>query len=72
MPGFFFVYYVYVLYSDRIRKKYTGFTSNLDPRIAQHNQGFKGSFTNEKGPWRLIHFEEYATEAEAIIYFPTG
>ncbi|PIR48715.1 endonuclease [Candidatus Peregrinibacteria bacterium CG10_big_fil_rev_8_21_14_0_10_55_24] len=59
------MYYVYVVQNPK-GKLYKGFTNDLEKRIIQHNanDGFS-SYTNNKGPWKLVHREEYANEREA-------
>jgi putative endonuclease len=59
------MFYVYVLYSESAGKKYTGYTTNLTARLSQHNEGFSGSFTKGKGPWKLIYSETYNNRTEA-------
>ncbi len=58
---------VYVLYSATVKKKYTGFTHNLDKRIIQHNEGMLGVYTKGKGPWVLIYSETFQSKKEAIL-----
>ena len=59
------MYYVYVLRNPK-GILYKGFTSNLKKRLKQHNSndGFL-SYTNNRGPWKLIYKEEYETEKNA-------
>ncbi|MBI2437812.1 MAG: GIY-YIG nuclease family protein [Lentisphaerae bacterium] len=59
-------YFVYILVNlkDEI---YIGHTSHLSCRLNQHNDPeFRGTLHTKRhsGPWRMIHFEEYATRAE--------
>ena len=44
---------------------YTGATSNLEVRLSQHNSDQSRS-TKNRGPWTLIHNEEFSTLAEAL------
>ena len=44
---------------------YTGFTSNLAARLAEHNTGKPGNYTYKRGPWKLIHKETYEFKDEA-------
>ena len=68
MSGLFFeMYFVYVLYSEKAKCKYTGYTEDLMRRLSEHNQGLLGKFTKGKGPWVLIDQEEFTTKKEAII-----
>ena len=47
-----------------------GQTENLDIRLREHNTvgiGHLGKFTAyNKGPWVLVHKEEFATRSEAL------
>ena len=45
----------YVLYSEKHRKHYTGYTSDLINRISSHNvHGTKG-FTARYRPWKVVY-----------------
>jgi putative endonuclease len=57
------MYYVYVL-KNQAGNHYVGYTSNLLRRIKDHNSG-KSRRTKRKGPWRLVHREEFPTTREA-------
>jgi len=58
---------VYVLYSAGSGKTYTGYTSDLNRRLLEHNvTGTKG-FSRRYRPWVLIHEEQYASKAEAML-----
>jgi len=43
------MYFVYVIFSDSVKKKYTGHTENLERRLFEHNNGLLGKFTKGKG-----------------------
>ena len=58
-------YYIYVLRSDDFKRNYVGFTSNVDARLNQHNQG-KTRSTKAFRPWKLLYYERYGTKKEAI------
>ena len=60
------VFFVYVLYSHRTEKMYTGHTNNLERRLIQHNSGFEKS-TKNGAPWELIHFESFRSRSEAML-----
>jgi len=66
---------IYVLYSERFNKNYTGFTSNLIERFKSHNHlGTKG-FTLKFRPWIVIHVEFFNSKSEAMKrekYLKTG
>jgi len=59
------MFYVYVLQSETTERYYTGFTVDLEHRIGQHNTGITKS-TKNRGPWRLVYQEQYASRAEAM------
>jgi putative endonuclease len=56
--------FVYVLRGEKTGRRYVGHTANLDQRLGQHNNGVTKS-TKCRGPWRLIHHEEFGTRSEA-------
>ncbi|MGV6829622.1 MAG: GIY-YIG nuclease family protein [Flavobacteriales bacterium] len=58
------MYYVYVLYSNKFKRSYTGLTKNLERRIREHNTKQNRS-TKAYTPWELIIEEEYKTRIEA-------
>ena len=58
-------YVVYILYSQRCAKTYTGFTSSLIQRFHSHNNSEKG-FTTRCRPWTVVHVEFYMTKREAM------
>ena len=59
------MFYVYVLQSKSDRGLYIGFSRNLKRRLAAHHLGdaFATSF---RGPWKLIYYEGYLEEADAL------
>ncbi|WPO76871.1 GIY-YIG nuclease family protein [Flavobacterium sp. KACC 22761] len=66
---------VYILYSEKFNKNYTGYTSNLIERFKSHNLlGTKG-YTLKFRPWKVIHVEFFNSKSEAIKrekYLKTG
>jgi len=61
-------YYVYVLVNPD-GKMYVGQTSDLDRRLAEHNdrsQNRKKYTSLNRGPWGLAHKEGYDSRAEAM------
>jgi putative endonuclease len=61
------MFFVYIIYSHKVHKKYIGQTEDLTLRVEQHNSNYFQSYTNNKGPWELIHSESYATRSEAVL-----
>ncbi|MGD8747217.1 MAG: GIY-YIG nuclease family protein [Balneolaceae bacterium] len=59
------MYYVYILYSKKWGKFYTGQTQDLGDRFIRHNQG-RNSYTRQGRPWRLVYAERFASRSEAI------
>ena len=62
-------YYIYILKNEESGTLYTGHTSDLDKRLARHND--KSRITKRytkkhEGNWELVHSEEYATRSEAM------
>lgn len=57
-------YYVYVLLSEKDHKMYTGYTSDLDERLKQHESG-KVISTKFRLPVRLIYFEGCINQQDA-------
>ncbi len=64
---------VYVLYSELDEQLYMGFTTNLENRLAQHQDGNVKS-TKARRPFRLIFCEFYPNKNDALRrekYFKT-
>ena len=59
------MYYVYILQSEKDKKRYTGFTENLDRRLIEHNSGLVKS-TRFRKPLKLIYFEEFENKVDAM------
>jgi putative endonuclease len=60
-------YTVYVLYSEKYSKHYTGFTSDLEKRVLSHNDLGSG-WTAKFRPWKLIYTKEFKSKQEAMKY----
>ena len=45
---------------------YTGWTNDLDRRLAAHNAGRGGKYTRSRRPVSLIYCETYDTKQEAM------
>ena len=59
-------YFVYILKcSDD--SFYTGFTSNLDQRIAEHQMGKSGGYTSTRLPIRLVWSEQFLDDPDQAI-----
>jgi len=65
------MYYVYILYSQSRDRYYTGYSSDPEERVIEHNLGATMS-TRTGRPWKLVYTEEFdnkstATKREAAI-----
>jgi putative endonuclease len=58
------MFVVYVLYSDKLNKRYIGSTRDVNSRLKEHNSG-KSKFTKTGVPWKLIYKESYQSNQEA-------
>jgi putative endonuclease len=58
-------YYVYVLFSEKDKKLYIGFSSNVFLRFKQHQNGENISTANRR-PLRLIYYEAHVNETDAL------
>ncbi|KKR68209.1 MAG: GIY-YIG catalytic domain protein [Microgenomates group bacterium GW2011_GWA2_40_6] len=58
------MFYVYVLQSQKDRKLYTGYSSDLKRRITEHNQGLVSSTKNRR-PLKLIYYQAFVSEIDA-------
>ena len=62
------MFFVYIIYSDKINRFYTGTTDDLDKRIEQHNSAFyPNSFTTKGAPWVLK--VDFSFENNETAYF---
>lgn len=58
------MYFVYVLFSHKLNKRYIGSSHNVEKRLIEHNLG-KSKFTKAGIPWKLIYKESFLTNKEA-------
>jgi len=58
------MYYIYILKSKKDKKLYIGFTTQLNRRIKQHNDGESLS-TKSRRPFEIIYYEAYRSEKDA-------
>ena len=59
------MYYVYVIESINLGKRYVGFTADLSNRLNEHNGG-KSKSNKSFRTFRLIYFEEFTLKDEAL------
>ncbi len=60
------MYYVYILYSETLDKKYIGSTDDLKKRLKEHNSGCS-KFTKSGIPWMLLYYEAFISKYDALI-----
>lgn len=58
------MFYVYILFSDKDKKLYTGFSTDLKSRFSAHTNGFVKA-TKDRRPLKLIYYEAYSEEHDA-------
>ncbi|MBU0963539.1 GIY-YIG nuclease family protein [Patescibacteria group bacterium] len=58
------MYYIYIIFSKKLNKKYIGFTNNVNRRLEQHKSG-KSKFTSKAKDWNLIYYEAFLTKKDA-------
>jgi len=59
-------YIVYILQSEVDNSFYIGYTSNVEKRLEEHNNG-KSYYTKRKIPWKIVYREIFKTKRDAII-----
>ena len=57
-------YWVYILWSDKLKRYYVGSTSDIEKRIKYHNYG-KSNYTKKGIPWVLVYKELSETRQSA-------
>lgn len=45
---------------------YTGYTTELSRRIAEHNQGEGAKYTRGRRPVKLVYYEKFNTKKKAL------
>ena len=59
------MYYVYVLQSKKDNLFYTGFTTDIERRVCEHNTDQQIS-TKQRGPFELVYYEYCLVKEDAI------
>jgi putative endonuclease len=59
-----FMYYVYILKSEKDNKLYIGYSSNLKARLGDHTEGLVEATKNRR-PLKLIYYESYENKIAA-------
>ena len=58
------MYYVYILFSEKLAKKYIGLSNDLRTRLKEHNRG-DSPYTNGGKPWKLSYYEAFLSKKDA-------
>jgi putative endonuclease len=59
------VHHVYVL-SCADETLYTGYTTDVEQRVAEHNAGEGAKYTRGRTPVEVVHVESYETRSAAL------
>lgn len=57
--------YTYIL-RCRDNTLYTGWTNDIEKRVADHNSGKGAKYTRSRKPVELIYYEQFETKEEAM------
>ena len=60
----FFMYYVYILYSEKCNRYYIGYSADINARIVRHNSGMV-SATRNCTPYKICRFKEFNNKMDA-------
>ena len=58
------MYFVYLLYSVKCDRYYTGYAADVNARLIRHNNGFVNATKNCR-PYQLMASKNYGSETEA-------
>ena len=58
------MYFTYILYSEKDKRTYVGYSEDLKNRLHLHNSG-QVKATKYRRPLRLLHYEKFRTKKEA-------
>ena len=56
---------VYIIYSEKADRYYTGITNDIEWRLERHNAGW-GRFTKRGIPWKIVHTEDFKKKSDAL------
>ena len=59
------MYYVYILYSQKLNRYYIGSAEDVVKRLQRHNAGYVTA-TRYGLPWELKYTESFASRSEAL------
>ena len=59
-------WFVYILYSVRSGKLYTGISKDPQARLVRHNAGKGAKYTRAGRPWRIVYLEARESRGDAL------
>ncbi len=59
------MYFVYMLFSEKLGKFYTGYSQDISSRLKQHNRGLV-PFTARGIPWELVYYGAFTYKEDAL------
>jgi len=59
------MFFVYVL-RCKDGSFYTGYTNDVEKRVATHNNGTASKYTRSRLPVKLVYHKQYSTKSEAM------
>jgi len=68
------MYYVYILFSRKLKRFYIGRTANLKVRLKTYNCG-NSNYTSRGVPWELVYYSDFINKNDAISeedFFKSG
>ena len=60
------MYFVYLLENQNEKSWYIGYTTDLKRRLQEHQSGQGGKTTKARSDWKLIYFECYLEQKDAL------
>jgi len=60
------MFYLYIIYSEKLDKFYVGYSSDLKERLRKHNSSNK-SFTGNSNDWKIVYTEEYKSKNDVMF-----
>ncbi|GAB5523515.1 MAG: hypothetical protein Roseis2KO_13870 [Roseivirga sp.] len=59
-------FFVYIIYSHKLRTFYKGQTQDLNDRLSRHNNGYEKATTSGR-PWTLLWATQKGSRREALL-----
>ena len=58
------MYFVYIIYSQKLNRYYIGYSESISKRLTEHNAGIS-KFTSKAHDWTLKYSEQYFNRFDA-------